>query len=680
MHNSFNLNKTLFLIPRSGDRNLRIPYLGKIRFFWCNSCQVPLIRAHCGLCKKKGRKVNLSPPGDVRPAMEGDLERMVAVIKSQFGQSSAQIFTKLVENQVIFLNKVPYVDRMDEIIIQGDIVGIFRFNLVKQDFELLPRVSLAMELWNDQSCGWIAVDDGAREPILKGAAVLSPGIVFSDPNIKKDDPVIVVNKDQVIAVGLAKAIGSKMGLPHRGVAVKTKYRKIVTIPPFKSCIINWDKIIDANSHSLKNLEKSSIDFIKQIAKKFDRHVVAYSGGKDSLVTLDLVSQSHVSYNIIFSDTGLEYPETLENIEKIARQYQKKVISHKNKSWNFWERFEQFGPPSVNSRWCCKSAKLSPVNEILDYLYPNDKQILSFIGKRRYESFGRSQEPKVSKNPWIPKQITASPINNWNAFEVFLYVQKHNLTEFLNPLYTKGFIRIGCWVCPASSMSDFRIMKESHPSLINKLNEKLLKIQCLHHYPYQYVSWGLWRWKYLPKKILNLLESQKVIYKPNQNSIDKSKLLFRITSSPSPCVYGGYSIFISANQLLDLSKIADLLPILGSVQYKEEYDVLSLVMKNSRSVDIFPDGSIIIASNEKSLLTRQMLLVLKTIYRIMHCDGCGICTYQCKEKALVIKSGIIRVLEDNCVHCLKCNDFCPLLQYSNNNDFILSKDEYFTAKI
>ncbi|UCG90566.1 MAG: phosphoadenosine phosphosulfate reductase family protein [Candidatus Heimdallarchaeota archaeon] len=648
---------------------MRIPYLGRIRFFWCDSCHVPLIRENCSLCAKKGRKIQLSPPGDVRPAFEGDLKRMVSVIRSQFGDVSAQKFQTLIENQVILLNKVPYVDRMDEIIFQGEVIGIFRFNLVKGNFELIPRISLAIELWNTQSKGWVAVDIGAREPIVKGASVLSPGVVFADLNISINDPVIIVCHDEVVAVGLAKMNGGQMGPQNKGVAVKTKYRKKTIKSSLRSTMITWERIIDANQHSLEILEKEAIEFIERTGKRFGRHVVAYSGGKDSLVTLDLVAHSNVLYEIIFSDTGIEYPETLENIRIIGQKYEKGVIIQKNEAWDFWERFDQYGPPSRNSRWCCKSAKLSPINEIMENIFPNDKQVLCYIGRRRYESLGRSREPRVSKNPWVPKQVIAAPINNWNAFEVFLYIQKYDLTEFLNPLYIKGYIRIGCWVCPASSLSDFEIMKESHPTLLNKLNKKLLNIQTQRGLPNQFTLWGLWRWKYLPQKIINLIKVENVPYTSSNYTIpDTNNLVFRITSDISPCIYGGFSTLLSANQMLDLSRIKSLTQILGSVQYNTELDILSIPMKNGH-IDIFCDGSLILKNNDKNSLLKQISSLIRILYRATHCDGCGICIYSCRENALVIKSGIITVLEDQCIHCLKCNDFCPLIKYQNDDSFL-----------
>ncbi len=48
--------------------------------------------------------------------------------------------------------------------------------------------------------------------------------------------------------------------------------------------------------------------------------VSYSGGKDSLATLYLALEAGLKPPIIFIDTGLEFPETVENVRMTAEKY------------------------------------------------------------------------------------------------------------------------------------------------------------------------------------------------------------------------------------------------------------------------------------------------------------------------------------------------------------------------
>ncbi|MHA1993784.1 MAG: phosphoadenosine phosphosulfate reductase domain-containing protein [Candidatus Hodarchaeales archaeon] len=652
---------------------MKIPYLGKVRLHWCDDCQVPLIRKHCSTCGNSGQKLKVTPPGDIRPAFDGDLSRLIKLVETQYGAESANIFRNMIKDQILLLNKVPYIDRMDEIYYLGKAIGLLRFNPLKEDFELLPKLALARKLWHKNTSHWVEVDIGAREPIKNGASVLTPGITKIHGEINLNDPTMIVCRDEVIAVGLAKMDSRTMLNSPRGVAIKTKYRKESSLPAPLSHS-SWKKIIDANHQSLTEIEVEALNFIEKSAQNYKEVVVAYSGGKDSLATLNLVAQSDVPYGIIFADTGLEYPETLENVELIGKIYGRKVLVDENETWDFWDRFEQFGPPTRNSRWCCKSAKLAPVNSILEKNFPDAGQVLTFLGKRRYESLGRSQEPRISQNPWIPKQVSASPINNWNAFEVYLYIKARDLMELLNPLYNKGFIRIGCWVCPASSLADFSIMEKTHPNLLNKLNSRLARIKSGRNFPRQYISWGLWRWKLLPSKVLKLLKGKNIDYKIKDSSSESSShLQFFITQSPSPCILGGFSSYISANQLLELELVDQLLPIIGKTNFNEELDVLYCSDSKGCRTDLFRDGSVIVRDDSKDILEIKAVDFAKTIFRITFCDGCGICTFNCEEEALFLESGKINVDSEKCIHCMKCNSFCPLLRYRSDTSYVIKDD-------
>ncbi|WP_341536887.1 phosphoadenosine phosphosulfate reductase domain-containing protein [Methanosarcina barkeri] len=73
--------------------------------------------------------------------------------------------------------------------------------------------------------------------------------------------------------------------------------------------------------------------------------VSYSGGKDSLAVLQLVSESLDDYEIMFADTGLEFPETIENVKQVVEHYGKKTQDIKCK-----RRFLEFNKcfwPSYN---------------------------------------------------------------------------------------------------------------------------------------------------------------------------------------------------------------------------------------------------------------------------------------------------------------------------------------------
>lgn len=92
--------------------------------------------------------------------------------------------------------------------------------------------------------------------------------------------------------------------------------------------------------------------------------VAFSGGKDSVVALDLVQRAlpHNSFKVIFGDTDMEFPTTLRLVEDIRDYcksqgidfYDAKAKTPAEKNW------EIFGPPARKIRWCCTVHKTAPV--------------------------------------------------------------------------------------------------------------------------------------------------------------------------------------------------------------------------------------------------------------------------------------------------------------------------------
>ncbi len=162
--------------------------------------------------------------------------------------------------------------------------------------------------------------------------------------------------------------------------------------------------------------------------------------------------------------------------------------------------------------------------------------------------------------------------------------------------------------------------------------------------------------------------------PEQLYRDSDDLVFRITSTPSPCIHGGFSAMLSANQILDLSKLSMLLPILGSVQYTEDLDILSVKTKNHSRVDIFRDGSIVVKNQNEKKMEKEISNLIQTVYRITYCDGCSICTHQCPSNGLIVNSGNINIINDRCNACLRCNKYCPLLKYRDLNSLQIIENE------
>lgn len=650
--NAYQNKAKIYVLKASSFSQMSKPlYLGKMLLHWCEKCNVPVLGNEC-FCGNVTKIVSVTPPGDIRPAFPYDIEFINQISVEQFNS------TLIPENKVIVLNKAPYDDRMDEIIMDGNTIGSIRFELNSLKWVLLLRVEGARLLLqkNDdlsQLKHWIAVDNSVVKFIIEGANLLAPGISDADITIKESDEVIILNSDnEVIATGRARMGGADMRAKQKGMAVKIRDKSLPKRFNINSNPTTWDDVIEANKNYIDAFIFKSHNFITNVASTVNKPItVSYSGGKDSLVVLNLVNECVGNYDILFADTGIEFPETVQNIDEIAKTYGKPIRSISSND-AFWDSISDFGPPSVEMRWCCKVCKLGPISQIIENNYENG--CLTFIGQRKYESETRAKSERIWKNPWVGNQIGAAPIQDWTAMHVWLYIFMHNLPY--NPLYNTGFDRIGCWVCPSCSVADLFRLKITHPQLADKLNDYLMKYAQKSDLSKEWINHGMWRWKKLPPNIQQIANSKGICTIPKADPY--KKLEFAMTSGYRPCRQGGISAEGSFSTPIDLTiiKNSGLFGVIGPTTY---IDGVASIFNGKNSGQIFSSGTVI-ARSDSDLNTKQLIKKIEnTVLRALKCTGCGICVGQCSHNAIKIKNKHV-IIEDNCIHCSKCIDSCPVI--------------------
>ena len=63
--------------------------LGKNHLRWCFGCNLPVLESNeCPVCGRKTVEVEVTPPGDVRPAFVHDIEHIRSVLEKQFGEGT----------------------------------------------------------------------------------------------------------------------------------------------------------------------------------------------------------------------------------------------------------------------------------------------------------------------------------------------------------------------------------------------------------------------------------------------------------------------------------------------------------------------------------------------------------------------------------------------------------------
>lgn len=222
-------------------------------------------------------------------------------------------------------------------------------------------------------------------------------------------------------------------------------------------------MVEKNSNIIKALTQQTVKQIYSYYEKYNKKgvdvfYVAFSGGKDSIVTLDLVQKSlpHNAFKVLFGDTGMEFPDTYQTVDYFEDFCQKQniVFIRAKSDYTPAESWKKFGPPATVNRWCCSVHKTSPqITSLRKITGIHDFTGMAFIGVRASESVARSSYDYISLGEKHKGQYSCNPILDWNSAELYMYIYSEKL--YINEAYKKGNRRAGCLMCPrAAERSDY----------------------------------------------------------------------------------------------------------------------------------------------------------------------------------------------------------------------------------
>lgn len=390
--------------------------------------------------------------------------------------------------------------------------------------------------------------------------------------------------------------------------------------------------------TLKSVYKTYIDYLNKVSIFY----VAFSGGKDSLVALDIVQRALPNDNfvVVFGDTTMELSVTYETIAK-AKEHWSTLSWHIAKTdFDAVDSWSKIGYPARKLRWCCGVHKSAPSIALLRDIYSNrseetgDKifKVMVFDGVRAEESDARSTYSMISDGKKHAVQYNCSPILEWNSSELFLYIFKHNLP--LNRLYRLGSHRVGCKLCPMAS--------EWYECIINyNFSDEIAPLLNI-------VTSGN------TKKFSSKKEQKKYL----QNGGWKSRV-------------GGKDLIIGENKLLEIKSDSTVKFVLTNNNYKWDkwmntIGTLVQVGNNVYSIqykDLCVNFNVRNDNNSTTiemptlirspLSVRFMYLFKNALNKAAYCVNCGECVAECAFNALKITKDNIAI--NDCKHCEQCLD-------------------------
>jgi phosphoadenosine phosphosulfate reductase len=635
--------------------------LGKNHLRWCDECNLPIMESmSCPVCGGATHEVEVTPPGDARPAFEHDINLVKALADKQFGEGSGDAL--LPEGQIVIMNKAPSVDRMDEVIVNGKTMASIRFD-IGRGWQFINRMQSAMRIGKSATRGFVVINPEAVPFIRESKNLMAPGVLDASPEVADGDEVIIITPDrEVIATGLARMSAADMTALDRGLAVKTKWvhaEEPVPVGPAHT----WDEVVEANAGILAKRREEAVGFIKNtVAKHKEPAIVSFSGGKDSLATLLLTLEAGFKLPVLFVDTGLEFNETVQQVRDTAERHGLRLIEEKAPVDAFFGNLVHFGPPAKDYRWCCKTNKLGPTVNAIVKNYPDG--VLSFIGQRKYESEARNAKPRVWNNPWTPGQTGASAIQNWCAMHVWLYIFQQK--EPFNVWYTRGLDRIGCFMCPASDLSEIDIVSgnsDRYPQWDAYLDDFMVK----RGLPQEWKDYGLWRWKRTPPAIRDEIKKttgKDVTDLTKQTADDRTgPMKMRVQEGHSPCTMG-YSVEAAVSRPIDLERLR---PFARAMAINNEIDESGDYM-TAEYVTVYREGVLISKAVAEKDARTNLEKVFELIIRSHQCVGCGLCAARCTYGALYMKDGKVEIHEDECIRCRDCFGPCPALNFASSDSY------------
>jgi len=195
---------------------------------------------------------------------------------------------------------------------------------------------------------------------------------------------------------------------------------------------------------LRALESEAIHVMREVAAEFERPVLLFSGGKDSIVLLRLAEKAFrpgpFPFPLMHVDTGHNFPEVIEfRDRRVAEMGERLIVASVQESIDKGRVVEETGPRASRNR-------LQTVT-LLDAISEHGFDA-AFGGARRDEERARAKERimsfRDSFGQWDPKDqrpelwnlyngrihkgehVRVFPLSNWTELDVWEYIDSEQL--------------------------------------------------------------------------------------------------------------------------------------------------------------------------------------------------------------------------------------------------------------
>jgi len=399
--------------------------------------------------------------------------------------------------------------------------------------------------------------------------------------------------------------------------------------------INVNKLIETNAAIMEGLVQRAIQFIRvtyeEYAVKGYKFVTAYSGGKDSIVILDIVQRALApdQFLVVFGDTGMELCDTYKAVEKAKKHYPNLNFQTAKSEFDAKESWAEFGPPGRRLRWCCGVHKSVPTLVLLRKISEGENiKAVVFDGVRAEESEQRSTYAELSDGKKHINQVNCSPILKWSTSEIYLYILERNI--LFNDAYKLGLFRVGCAVCPMSSawwdgvaniaykddLAPFLARVEEYASE-NKPEKEVKK----------YIAQGGWKGRFGGRGLKN--GGNRV-----HEIIQNDTLQFVFSEIRQPWI--------------------EIARIIGPIVERDQKSGRQIIKGKTYDFEVSEDNSTVTYSGYVNMDRFTLSWLRGSANKTAYCIGCNSCSVECPTGAFTIdENRKISIACEKCIHCGKC---------------------------
>ena len=268
--------------------------------------------------------------------------------------------------------------------------------------------------------------------------------------------------------------------------------------------INIEEIIEREKTRVLQLESEAIEFLNAFEEenKNTKTILAYSGGKDSDVLLEIAKKSKLKFVANWANTSNETSETYLHVKKRIGDIEHNYMNPKEGYYQ-WIKRKNYLIPTRLMRNCCSTYKEGQLKKY----YDKDKELIQITGVRKLESIKRSKYQKImdydfdtnlrgsSNMPKLWK--TLAPIVEWSDLDIWVYLFMNNIS--FNKQYKYGFERCGCLICPYQSDYTDLLIEYFYPKMWNRWVNNILKNSfeklCVkENFKYDFDEWINHKWK------------------------------------------------------------------------------------------------------------------------------------------------------------------------------------------